>query len=113
MIEVACFRVIQEALTNVAKYARAKVIELTLHQPAQEVILVIHDDGVGFDVTAARQRARDGVSMGLFGMEERVRLAGGLLAILSEPGRGTSLELRFPLGDAQVTHGPLREVSAS
>ncbi|MBL8037006.1 MAG: PAS domain S-box protein [Nitrospira sp.] len=113
MIEVACFRVVQEALTNVAKYASARVIELTLHRPAQEVILVIHDDGVGFDVAAARQRARDGESMGLFGMEERVRLAGGLLSILSEPGQGTSLELRFPLVDeSQVTHGPLEEVKA-
>ncbi|HMS84991.1 MAG TPA: PAS domain-containing sensor histidine kinase [Nitrospira sp.] len=114
LIEVTCFRVVQEALTNVAKYARAKVIELTLHRPAQEVILVIHDDGVGFDITAARQRARDGETMGLFGMEERVRLAGGSLSMLSEPGRGTSLELRFSLGDdPQATHGALREVSAS
>ncbi len=114
IIEVACFRVVQEALTNMAKYASAKVLELTLHRQAQEVILVIRDDGAGFDVTTARRRARDGESMGLFGMEERVRLAGGLLSILSEPGRGTSLELRFPVtDDGQVTPGVQREIHAS
>ncbi|MHC9063268.1 PAS domain-containing sensor histidine kinase [Nitrospira sp. CMX1] len=114
MIEVACFRVVQEALTNVAKYASARGIELTLRRQAQEVILIIHDDGVGFDVAAARQRARDGESMGLFGMQERVQLAGGHLSILSEPGQGTTLELRFPLADdSQGTPGSLEEVKAS
>lgn len=114
MIEVACFRVVQEALTNIAKYASAKTIELTLRRLTQELILIIHDDGVGFDVTAARQRARDGESMGLFGMEERVRLAGGRLSIRSELGRGTSLELRFPLvNDPQMMGGSLKEVHES
>lgn len=114
IIEVTCFRVVQEALTNIAKYASAKTIGLTLRQLAQEVILIVHDDGVGFDVAAARQRARDGESMGLFGMEERVRLAGGHLSILSETGRGTSLELHFPLSDdPQMTGGSLKEVHVS
>lgn len=114
MIEVACFRVAQEALTNMAKYASAKTIELTLRRQAQEVILIIHDDGVGFDVAAARQRARDGESMGLFGMEARVRLAGGRLSIQSEAGRGTNLELHFPLADdAQMKCGSLKKVHAS
>ncbi|HRI38593.1 MAG TPA: PAS domain-containing sensor histidine kinase [Nitrospira sp.] len=114
IIEVTCFRVVQEALTNIAKYASAKTIGLTLRRLTQEVILIIHDDGVGFDVAAARQRARDGESMGLFGMEERVRLAGGHLSILSETGRGTSLELHFPVADdPQMTDGSLKEVHVS
>lgn len=114
MIEVACFRVVQEALTNIAKYASAKTIELTLRRQTQEVILIIHDDGVGFDVAVARQRARDGASMGLLGMEERVRLAGGHLSILSGAGQGTSLELHFLLADdPQMTGGSLKEVHAS
>ena len=112
MIEVACFRVVQEALTNVSKYAGAKTIELVLRRQADEVILIIHDDGVGFDVAAARQRAQEGGSMGLFGMQERVRLAGGLLSIVSAPGRGTSLELRFPLVDeALATSDALGKVN--
>lgn len=96
-IEVACFRVVQEALTNVARYARAKTVDLTLRRQEQEVTFVIQDDGVGFDVMLARQRARGGQSIGLIGMQERVRLAGGTLMISSVPGQGTRLQLRFPL----------------
>lgn len=96
-IEVACFRVVQEALTNVAKYARAKTINLTLRRQDEEVMLILQDDGVGFDVQAARQRAQGGKSIGLLGMEERVRLAGGNLVIVSEAGKGTRLQLCFSL----------------
>jgi two-component system sensor histidine kinase UhpB len=98
-IEVTCFRVAQEALTNVAKYARAKVIDLTLRRQDGDVTLIIQDDGVGFDVPSARRRAQGGESIGLLGMEERVRLAGGSLIISSVPGEGTRLDLRFPLAD--------------
>jgi two-component system sensor histidine kinase UhpB len=97
LIEVACFRSVQEALTNIAKYASAKTIDLTLYRHDQEVTLVIQDNGIGFDMASARQLAQDGESMGLFGMEERVRLAGGTLVISSTPGQGTRLHLRFPL----------------
>lgn len=97
LIEVACFRSVQEALTNIAKYASAKIIDLTLSRQDQEVTLVIQDNGIGFDMASARQHAQDGESMGLFGMEERVRLAGGSLVIVSKPGQGTRLHLRFLL----------------
>lgn len=96
-IEVTCFRVAQEALTNIAKYARAKTINLALRRQDGEVTLVIQDDGVGFDVMQARRRALDGKSIGLLGMEERVRLAGGSLLISSVPGEGTRLQLCFSL----------------
>jgi PAS domain S-box-containing protein len=96
-IEVACFRVVQEALTNIAKYARARMIDLTLRRQEEEVTLILQDDGVGFDVLSARQRAQGGESIGLLGMEERVRLAGGNLVIVSAPGQGTRLQLCFSL----------------
>ncbi len=96
-IEVACFRVVQEALTNIAKYARARTIDLTLRRQEEEVTLILQDDGVGFDVLAARQRAQGGKSIGLIGMEERVRLAGGNLVIVSTLGHGTRLQLSFSL----------------
>lgn len=98
-IEVACFRVTQEGLTNVSKYAKAKMIDLVLRRNDQVVTLLVQDDGVGFDVMLQRQRARGGKTIGLLGMEERVRLAGGVLEIASAPGQGTRLELRFPLTD--------------
>jgi PAS domain S-box-containing protein len=100
-IEVTCFRVAQEALTNIAKYARAKTINLALCRQNGEVTLVIQDDGVGFDVMQARRRAQDGKSIGLLGMEERVRLAGGRLLISSAPGEGTRLELGFPFTEQE------------
>jgi signal transduction histidine kinase len=103
-IEVTCFRVAQEALTNIAKYARAKTIDLTLRRQYQEVTLIIQDDGVGFDVLSARQRAQGGESIGLLGMEERVRLAGGSFVISSAPGEGTRIELCFPLTEQEQTH---------
>jgi PAS domain S-box-containing protein len=96
-IEVACFRVVQEALTNIAKYARAKTIDLTLRRHDEELTLILQDDGVGFDVPSARQRAQGGESIGLLGMEERVRLAGGQLVIVSAAGQGTRLQLCFSL----------------
>lgn len=102
-IEVACFRVVQEALTNVAKYANAKAVDLTLRRHDNEVTLVIQDDGVGFDVMLARQRAQGGQSIGVLGMQERVRLAGGALEISSEVGQGTRLELSFPLIEQDQT----------
>lgn len=96
-IEVTCFRVVQEALTNIAKYAKAKTVDLTLCRREQDVTLVIQDDGVGFDVMLAKQRALGGESIGLLSLEERVRLAGGSFVIASARGEGTRLDLHFPL----------------
>jgi PAS domain S-box-containing protein len=112
-IEVACFRIVQEALTNIAKYARAKVVDLALRRQEYEVTLVIQDDGVGFDVMLARQRAQGGQSIGLLGMQERVRLAGGRLAISSTPGQGTRLQLCFPLTeqDQAKQHEPVEVIT--
>ena len=102
-IEVSCFRVVQEALTNIAKYAKAKTVDLTLCRQDQDVTLIIQDDGVGFDVMLAKQRALGGQSIGLLGLEERVRLAGGSFAISSVLGEGTRLELCFPLTEQEQT----------
>ena len=106
-IEVTCFRITQEALTNIAKYARAKTIDLTLRRQDEKVTLIIQDDGVGFDVPSARRRAQGGGSIGLLGMEERVRLAGGSLVISSVPGEGTRLELCFSLTGQEQTKPPV------
>ncbi len=58
---------------------------------------MIRDDGVGFDVQAVQQHAARGRSMGLLGMQERVRLAGGQIEITSASLRGTEIRVRFPL----------------
>jgi signal transduction histidine kinase len=67
-----------------------------LRTPPGVLELVIRDNGVGFDVTAARRRAVRGGSLGLLGLEERVELAGGRVTIDSSP-RGTRICARFPM----------------
>jgi signal transduction histidine kinase len=96
-IETACFRIVQEALSNVARHACARHSEVTL--TAQDVALevTVRDDGVGFNV----ERLRTG--LGLVGMGERAELAGGRLDIESAPGAGTTLRVRFPLPRATRT----------
>jgi signal transduction histidine kinase len=95
-IETTCFRIAQEALTNIARHAQASEVWVTLAGTEGELRLEVRDNGRGFDVTAARLGATAGRSMGLLSMEERATLAGGRLAIDSAPGRETRLTLALP-----------------
>jgi signal transduction histidine kinase len=90
-IETACFRIVQEALSNIARHARTRHVEVAL--TAQDVALevTVRDHGVGFNV----ERLRTG--LGLTGMRERAELVGGSLEIESVPGAGTTVRARFPL----------------
>lgn len=102
-LEMACFRIVQEALNNVSKHARAAHATVTLRQEAGDLHLMICDDGVGFDVTAARKGASRGASLGLLGMEERARLLGGRFDIHSACGAGTYVQAYFPLSSTVGT----------
>jgi PAS domain S-box-containing protein len=95
--EIACFRVTQEALTNVMRHAKARNVSVLLHQSDRVLGLEIKDDGVGFDPEATRRQALAGKSIGLLSMAERVTLVGGQFDICSCPGRGTVLRAEFPL----------------
>ncbi|MEM8530861.1 MAG: PAS domain S-box protein [Chloroflexota bacterium] len=97
MLETTCFRVAQEALTNVVRHAHAQ--QVWMHVQAQDTILhlTIRDDGVGFDPHTAQTRAQYGNSFGLLGMRERVAIAGGKLHITSAEGEGTTVMANFPL----------------
>jgi signal transduction histidine kinase len=97
-LEIACFRVVQEALTNTVRHAQAEQVRVELWRQEKEIQLVVCDDGVGFDVQAALDRAMHGESLGLLGMRERVSLAGGQIDIVSTPGRGSKIRARFPVG---------------
>jgi signal transduction histidine kinase len=98
-ITIACFRVVQEALTNVMRHAAAQHVWIELDQSDSVLELVVRDDGVGFDVVRTREATKRG-SFGLLGMTERVQLLGGTLRVASEPGLGTSIHASFPLSDA-------------
>lgn len=94
-IELICYRVVQEALTNIARHAAARCVQISLRHTGNQLDLEIWDDGVGFDA-AALQAARV-PGLGLQGMRERLALIGGALAIESCPGRGTHLLAHVPL----------------
>jgi PAS domain S-box-containing protein len=97
-IETALYRMVQEALTNIAKHAHARHVHLRLLRQASTVTAAIEDDGVGFD--AHRHLAPDGLGWGtgLVGMRERAAQCGGTLTIRSSPNHGTRLFLELPLG---------------
>ncbi|HET7670511.1 MAG TPA: PAS domain-containing sensor histidine kinase [Burkholderiales bacterium] len=94
--ETACFRVAQEAITNVLRHARAQNLWVRLYSAGGRLALSVRDDGRGFDVDSVRARAAGGASLGLVGMEERIALAAGSLDINSAPGQGTVLVATFP-----------------
>jgi signal transduction histidine kinase len=97
MIETECFRVAQEALTNVVKHAKARTVTVELTQSDEQLHLWVRDDGVGFDVANAREQAVRGASLGVLSMEERATLAGGGLQYRATPGQGTEVHAWFPL----------------
>jgi PAS domain S-box-containing protein len=97
VIETECFRVAQGALTNVVRHAKAKTLSVELRQKAGQLHLHVRDDGTGFDVTAIRELAVRGASLGILSMEERAALAGGGLEFISTPKQGTEVHAWFPL----------------
>jgi signal transduction histidine kinase len=96
-IETACFRIVQEALTNIARHAQAQHVEIDLHRTGDALVLCVQDDGCGFDLAAMRGRALAGGSIGVLGMQERAELIGGQLNIESTPGQGSTVRLTCPL----------------
>jgi signal transduction histidine kinase len=91
------YRVVQEALTNVAKHARARHASVLVECADREVRLIVEDDGLGFEVEATLRRAASERRLGLAGMRERAELMGGTLAVEASPGSGTALYVRLPL----------------
>lgn len=94
-LETACFRIVQEALTNVVRHAKARNVSITLRSLDNELTLFIKDDGRGFDAHAHNQ-SEFTTSLGLRGMRERALALGGRLEIKSSPSRGTEIRAHFP-----------------
>ncbi len=105
-LETACFRIVQEALTNVMRHANATHISVLLERTGADLLLLIADDGVGFDVRGLRNRAGEAMTVGLHGMEERVQALGGSITIDSAPALGPEICVRFPLQEAARTFSP-------
>jgi two-component system, NarL family, sensor histidine kinase UhpB len=94
--ETAIYRIVQEALTNVTKHARAQRVSVILEPRGDRLHVIVEDDGVGFKPEVVAH-AHNGHRLGLRGMIERAALVGGEFQIESRPGRGTTLFLRVPL----------------
>lgn len=94
-VELVLYRVAQEGLTNVAKHAQARQVNVRLERTDHDVTLSVVDDGVGFSPSSIVTANDSG--LGLFGMEERIELINGLLRIWSRPGEGTEVFAFVPL----------------
>lgn len=96
-VEIALFRVVQEAINNIVRHAEAHNMVLGVEFKDSSIVIEVEDDGKGFDVQAVSLRADRVHGLGLLGMKERVALLGGNMDIESRPGRGTHLTIIVPL----------------
>jgi len=96
-VEIVLYRIAQEALTNVSRHAEAHSVNVLLERRNGHAILVVEDDGHGFDAERVGG-GLPGAKLGLLGMEERAGLVGGTLTVESRPGAGTAVFVEVPLG---------------
>ena len=108
MVELHLFRIVQEAINNIEKHARAKSVKLQLRFQGQFVVLKIQDDGQGFDTRTLKAVKKIRHGLGLTNMRERALSLGGSYEIKSAPGRGTVIMVRVPLAVAQRGLNPKR-----
>ncbi|MEZ5398414.1 MAG: histidine kinase [Bryobacteraceae bacterium] len=92
------FRIVQEALNNAGRHANASLVQIAVRQEPERLMVVVRDNGVGFDPHYGR-------GMGIVGMEERVRHLGGVFELQSEPGKGTLLKVELPITDLGAAEG--------
>ncbi|NOT63372.1 MAG: hypothetical protein HOP19_24445 [Acidobacteria bacterium] len=101
--ETSLYRILQEALNNIQKYAHARRVSVILEKRHGQLQMVIEDDGCGFDVAALRNSAEAARKIGLASMTERATLAGGVCEIESTPGQGTTVFVRVPFIHEEIS----------
>jgi signal transduction histidine kinase len=101
-LEITIYRIVTEALTNVARHAQANTISIQLQVRGQQIIICIEDDGVGFDAQGWLNAPEERRSLGLVSMQERAGLLGGELEVISEPGCGTTVSAHLPLENLRI-----------
>jgi signal transduction histidine kinase len=102
-VEITCFRIVQEAVTNAIRHAAPHDLRVRLDHRPDRLALAISDDGRGFDVGARLEGAAAAGHLGVVGMRERVRVHGGGFRVRSRPGGGTTIEVELPLVPAPPT----------
>jgi len=101
VVETTLYRLTQEALTNAAKHGRPTRINVAIALESETVRCTVRDDGAGFDVAEVLARRGD-TSLGLVGLRDRVEALGGTIGVASDPGKGTELYARIPLGNGEI-----------
>ncbi|MBX9694821.1 MAG: sensor histidine kinase [Cyanobacteria bacterium] len=96
IIDANLYRIVQEALTNVAKHSRCSRVDVVVEGYRGQLILLVEDNGCGFDVDNLLNSSKQDLRLGIEGMRERANLAGGELAIESVPGKGTTVIAKIP-----------------
>jgi signal transduction histidine kinase len=96
-LESSCFRVVQEALANALKHAHASHVRIEIRMDADRLVLIVEDDGVGFDLRHALKEMPLGGIQGLQEMTERMSLLGGTLDVMSEVDGGTRVQASVPV----------------
>ena len=96
-VETNLYRITQEALNNASKHSGAKNVNIVLETRRNEIVLVIEDDGVGFDIEELKRMPRLSGGLGLTGIRERAAIIGGKVEIESSPGKGTTVFVRVSL----------------
>jgi len=95
-MEIAVFRITQEAITNVSSHSKAESTYVSLEFKDKSVVVQVEDDGIGFNLLEVLSSAHARQSMGLLGMKERAELLGGVLNIYTQPGKGTRVVIEIP-----------------
>ncbi|NQV38617.1 MAG: PAS domain S-box protein [Candidatus Marinimicrobia bacterium] len=95
--QIVLYRITQEALTNIARHANAKNVDIIIRRKDGNILSTIKDDGDGFDYEAVTETESLKKSAGLFGMKERVRLVNGEIYIKTKPGDGTEIQITIPI----------------
>jgi len=106
-IELTLYRILQEALENVALHARARHVKVNLTRQGDRVQLVIHDDGISFDPEHQPAWRKGKSRLGLLDMRERATYAGGNLSVKSAPGNGTTVTVQIPFGKIRGIANPV------
>jgi signal transduction histidine kinase len=104
-VATALFRVFQEALTNIARHAHASQVDVDLLQDEEEVVFMVHDNGVGIE----ENQVKNVKSLGLVGMRERAQAFGGTLEISGGPNLGTTVTARFPISSTALEETTMEE----
>ena len=106
-LEIGAFRIVQECLTNIVRHAGARRVGVRMAADGDYLLIEVADDGRGFDVATALERAGHGYHLGLLGLQERVTMLGGQVQFVSAAGQGTRVAARLPLNlaaDAPLPH---------